>query len=324
MDQGFIDILKQLISEQGKEALLNTSKCKAFLADYAKGDYKKESRLLLQALDAGVQKEIDTTGELELCKRQQIKVLQEEHFLSAETAADIVDTLALVLKCEQESDTPQGVFCSKCGKELQKEWASCPYCETPAAKIQQNPPEAESPPVPLQETMPGALQTPSEFIPIQTLLNGQNWGEKKIKKRDMIIFGVGVLLIILRAIVPVLIESTSPQAYFNKGVSYYNNCDYDNAITQFNEAIRLDPNYVDAYANRGEAYRMKGQYDMAIKDLDNAIRLNSNFAFAYACRGVAYSQQGQKDLATKDLEKAISLNPNYDWAKERLKEIQGN
>jgi hypothetical protein len=72
--------LKQLISEQGKEALLNLTKCKAFLSDYTRGEYKKESRLLLQALEVGVQKAIDATGELELCKKQQTRLLEDEHF----------------------------------------------------------------------------------------------------------------------------------------------------------------------------------------------------------------------------------------------------
>jgi len=98
MDNSFIDILKKLIAEQGKEAMLNPAKCKAFLADYTKGEYKKESRLLLQALEAGVSKEIDNTDELNICKQQQIRVLQEEYFLKNETAADVVDTLSLVLK----------------------------------------------------------------------------------------------------------------------------------------------------------------------------------------------------------------------------------
>ena len=34
MDQGFINVLKNLIAEQGRETLLNVSKCRALLADY--------------------------------------------------------------------------------------------------------------------------------------------------------------------------------------------------------------------------------------------------------------------------------------------------
>jgi len=107
MDKGFIDILQKLTAEQGKEALLNPVKCKAFLADYTKGEYKKESRLLLQALETGVQKEIITTQELEICKKQQARLLQDEYFLAAEIASDVVDTLVLFLRGETPKTLPQ-------------------------------------------------------------------------------------------------------------------------------------------------------------------------------------------------------------------------
>ena len=98
MDKTFTGILQKLITEQGKEALLNPSKCKAFLADYTSGEYKKENRLLLQALDAGVVKEIDGAEDIAFCKKQQAAVLQEECFLQPEIAAGLVDTLALLLR----------------------------------------------------------------------------------------------------------------------------------------------------------------------------------------------------------------------------------
>ena len=101
MDKAFIDILQSLISEQGKEALLNQSKCKAFLADYTRGEYKRESRLLLQAVEVGAQKAIDAASDIALCKQQQTQVLREEFSLTEEVAADVVDTLALVLRGEK-------------------------------------------------------------------------------------------------------------------------------------------------------------------------------------------------------------------------------
>jgi formylglycine-generating enzyme required for sulfatase activity/uncharacterized protein with PIN domain len=310
MDQGFIDILQKLVSEQGKEALLNPAKCKALLADYTKGEYKKESRLLLQALDAGAQKEIITTAELELCKRQQIRVLQEEHFLSAEAAADIVETLALVLRGEQ---VPQGAFCANCGKELQQEWASCPYCSTPVVKIRQGPPQPEVP----YEQAPYE-QTPSATLTVQPPLN-----KKKNTKRNLIIVGAVLLVIlIIVAIVngitlaPATASSSSSlqsaQAYFDKGKSYYDNNDFDNAITQFNEAIRLEPNNAEAYFKRGSAYWRKDQIDIAIRDFDNALGLDPNHYWAYMSRGMAYLDKDQYDTAIGDFDTAIRLDPNPD------------
>jgi hypothetical protein len=97
MDSGFIDILKKLVKEQGSAALTGAKKCKAFLADYTKGEYKKESRLILLAVEAGMAKVIDGVDELAACKKAFIRDLEEEG-LNSTVAADIVNALALVLR----------------------------------------------------------------------------------------------------------------------------------------------------------------------------------------------------------------------------------
>jgi len=98
MDQGFINILYQLVREQSSAALTDARKCKAFLADYTKNEYKRECRLILLAVEAGMAKVIEGAGELEPCKKAFIKDLEENHDLKPETAADIINTLALVLR----------------------------------------------------------------------------------------------------------------------------------------------------------------------------------------------------------------------------------
>ena len=98
MEQGFVDILKKMVDEQGKETLFNAPKCKSLLADYAKNEYKKEIRFLLLATDAGTPKAIDTSQELPICKKQQIRLLHEEYGLAENLATSVVNTLALVLR----------------------------------------------------------------------------------------------------------------------------------------------------------------------------------------------------------------------------------
>ena len=44
-------------------------------------------------------------------------------------------------------------------------------------------------------------------------------------------------------------------AYCNRGVAYANKGDYDKAIADCNEAIRLDPKDAVAYCNRGLSLR---------------------------------------------------------------------
>src|SRR3954447_21802894 len=64
-------------------------------------------------------------------------------------------------------------------------------------------------------------------------------------------------------------------AYNNRGLALNNKGEYDRAIRDFDEAIRLDPRYVHAYSNRGWALNNKGEFDLAMRDLDQAIRLDS-------------------------------------------------
>ena len=195
MDKTFTGILQKLVTEQGKEALLNPSKCKAFLADYTSGEYKKESRLLLQALDAAVIKAIDGAQDMALCKKQQVKVLEDECFLKPEIAADLVDTLALVLKGEEKEKN----LCKACGKELPGDWKACPYCG--AAVV-----EAARPQAPERETAPQAAVEPvveaafPQQIPPQTPTSPQPipaTPKKRLKRKALIIIAVVLVLTLL-------------------------------------------------------------------------------------------------------------------------------
>jgi ankyrin repeat protein len=110
MDNGFIDILKQLVKEQGNAALTDTKKCKAFLADYTKNEYKKEIRLIVQAVEAGVAKTIDGADDLVACKKVQIRDLKENYGLDSTVAMDIVNALALVLRGDTTMSTYKSIF----------------------------------------------------------------------------------------------------------------------------------------------------------------------------------------------------------------------
>jgi tetratricopeptide (TPR) repeat protein len=52
--------------------------------------------------------------------------------------------------------------------------------------------------------------------------------------------------------------------------------DFDTAIKDYTEAIRLDPNRGGTYYNRGQAYHFKKDFDKAVKDYTEAVRLDPN------------------------------------------------
>ncbi len=58
-----------------------------------------------------------------------------------------------------------------------------------------------------------------------------------------------------------------------RGVILHNQRRYDEAITLFEKAIRLDPGHADAIVSRGLAYFRKGDYQRALDDAAHCLRL---------------------------------------------------
>ena len=85
----------------------------------------------------------------------------------------------------------------------------------------------------------------------------------------------------------------------------------DQAIADFTEAIRLDPNYANAYNNRGLAYDDKGDFARAIEDYTQAIRFEPRHVNAHTNRGADYAETGQFDKAIADYNEAIKIDPDY-------------
>jgi tetratricopeptide (TPR) repeat protein len=106
------------------------------------------------------------------------------------------------------------------------------------------------------------------------------------------------------------LNPTEPSFYYTRGVAYKKKGDFDRAIQDFNEAIHLNPNFERAYYDRGNAYMDKEDYDRAIQEFNEAIRLNPNNADNYNNRGIAYKMKGDYGRAIQDYSHAIHLNSN--------------
>jgi tetratricopeptide (TPR) repeat protein len=103
-------------------------------------------------------------------------------------------------------------------------------------------------------------------------------------------------------------SQTRVAALNSRGNAHLSQRNYDRAIDDYNEAIRLDPAFAIGFNNRGLAYQRKGQIDRAIEDYGEAIRLNPAYALAFANRATARQIKGRVDLAIEDSDKAIGLN----------------
>ena len=104
----------------------------------------------------------------------------------------------------------------------------------------------------------------------------------------------------------------SPRAVFysNRGVVRADLGDKQGAIEDYNQAIKINPNYAPAYNNRGNVRAELGNKQGAIDDYNQVIRINPNYALAYYNRGIVRDELGDKQGAIDDYNLAIKINPN--------------
>ena len=101
--------------------------------------------------------------------------------------------------------------------------------------------------------------------------------------------------------------SSNPVFYKTRGWEFHQGKDYDKAISDYSEYIKLRPNDLEGYNNRGVAYGNKRDYDEAISDFSEYIKLSPNEGDGYYWRGISYRRLGKNVEAQADFNKAKEL-----------------
>lgn len=101
------------------------------------------------------------------------------------------------------------------------------------------------------------------------------------------------------------------RALINRGLALTRKGTFDDAISDFDHALSIDPEDGRARNSRGIAFRRKGEYDRAIADYDVALRRNPRDARALNNRSVAYRWKRDYDRALADASAALAIDPKY-------------
>jgi tetratricopeptide (TPR) repeat protein len=95
----------------------------------------------------------------------------------------------------------------------------------------------------------------------------------------------------------------------------------ENAIVEFNHALRYDPNYSLAFSGLGEAYWQEYEHTKQIDWVrlakfacDRAIRLRPNQAAGHLCLGLVNAGTGEYQKSVKEYNVAAQLDPTNDSA----------
>ena len=83
--------------------------------------------------------------------------------------------------------------------------------------------------------------------------------------------------------------------------------EYEEILKEYEEIIRLNPEFIYAYYNREEIFSLEKDYRAAIADYTKAIELEPQFAEAYFNRGISRLSIGESASGLDDLRKAGEL-----------------
>jgi tetratricopeptide (TPR) repeat protein len=83
------------------------------------------------------------------------------------------------------------------------------------------------------------------------------------------------------------------------------------AISYYERALRLAPNYAQGYYDLGNALTIAGRFSEAIDCYGRALRLKPYYVDAYNNRGIALADAGRLYEAIVEYEKALQLQPDH-------------
>ena len=107
----------------------------------------------------------------------------------------------------------------------------------------------------------------------------------------------------------------------SRGIGYAMGQQYAKALSDLDEAVRLNPTFDRAYVNRATPYSMLREDQMAMSDFDRSIDLDPTNPIAYVGRGQLFRRLGMIDKATADVAMARALdegNPHFERLWDQL------
>jgi tetratricopeptide (TPR) repeat protein len=94
--------------------------------------------------------------------------------------------------------------------------------------------------------------------------------------------------------------------------------DYDAALADYTEALRLKPDHAGAFDNRAYIREAKGDLQHALADLDEAVRISPKHSSFRLHRGGLLSRLKQFAHALADYSEAVDLDPGSSFAQNSL------
>ncbi|MFA6209851.1 MAG: tetratricopeptide repeat protein [Candidatus Obscuribacterales bacterium] len=119
--------------------------------------------------------------------------------------------------------------------------------------------------------------------------------------------------ICITALMPTAQASAEYDRHYAVGKDFLGREQYKLAVDEFTQALKASSS-ATAFIDRGTAYSELKKYDAAISDLNQAIKIDGKNALAYTVRGVVYFRSFKPQQAIADFDRALALNHDDKYA----------
>jgi protein O-mannosyl-transferase len=110
----------------------------------------------------------------------------------------------------------------------------------------------------------------------------------------------------------------NPRAHANLGETLTALGKTGDAVTEFNRALEIDPDFVEAHSNLGMILASLGRTEEAVSHYERALRINPNSAPAQYNLGMALAGMGRTEDAARHFERVLQIKPDFSDADYRL------
>ena len=117
------------------------------------------------------------------------------------------------------------------------------------------------------------------------------------------------------------------EAHYNLGFSHHRLGQLDAAVRSYKKVVAIKPDYAKEHNNKilsAIYFFTIGQIPDAIDTLEALIKDNPNDALLFNMIGGCYASLGQPDMAVKNYEQALAIKPDYSVPQHMLNALTGN
>ena len=107
------------------------------------------------------------------------------------------------------------------------------------------------------------------------------------------------------------LDTANTFAYFNRAIMYYEQSDYNAAMSDLNRVLADEPGNALTLYNRSLINAQIGNLEEALQDMDRVIGINPGNVLAYFNRASVFVQMERWRDALEDYDKAIELYPDF-------------